>query len=136
MAAWDEITDSAWDHGIPPDESLTPRKAAARIVRLGRLDGAAAAAVHRVAGAVERVLYAPEPGTASAPADDVRAVRTGLRASAGRWDRLRATLAPRSAVRVIWAVSERRTALARRWSDRMGRDRWAARLRRPSRQQG
>ncbi|MET7445616.1 DUF3488 and transglutaminase-like domain-containing protein [Streptomyces sp. NPDC017201] len=136
LAAWEEITDSAWDHSIPPDESLTPRKAAARIVRLGRLDGSAAAAVHRVAGAVEQVLYAPEPGTASAPADDVQAVRTGLRASAGRWDRLRATLAPRSAVRVIWAVSERRTALARRWSDRMGRDRWAARLRRPSRQQG
>ncbi|MFE4452564.1 DUF3488 and DUF4129 domain-containing transglutaminase family protein [Streptomyces sp. NPDC056796] len=136
MAAWREITDTAWDHGIAPDESQTPRRAAARIVRLGGLDGGAAAAVHRVAGAVERVLYAPGPDGASATAEDVRAVRAGLWASAGRWGRIRATLAPRSAVRVMWAVSERRAELGRRWSDRLGRDRWAARLRRPSRQQG
>ncbi|MFJ4836822.1 transglutaminaseTgpA domain-containing protein [Streptomyces sp. NPDC088746] len=136
MAAWWEITDTAWDHGIPPDESQTPRKAAARVVRLGRLDGQAAAAVHRAAGAVEQVLYAPEPGATSASADDVRAVRAGLWASAGRWAKVRATLAPRSAVRVIWALSERRTEFGRRWSERVGRDRWAARLRRPSRQQG
>ncbi|MFH9614386.1 transglutaminaseTgpA domain-containing protein [Streptomyces pratensis] len=136
MAAWREITDTAWDHGIPPDESQTPRKAAARVVRLGGLDGAAAAAVHRVAGAVEQVLYAPEPGPVSAPAEDVETVRAGLRASAGRWDRLRATLAPRSAIRVIWAVSDRRAEFGRRWSDRVGRDRWAARLRRLSREQG
>ncbi|MFD6280679.1 DUF3488 and DUF4129 domain-containing transglutaminase family protein [Streptomyces sp. NPDC060209] len=136
LAAWQEITDTAWDHGIPPDESQTPRKAAARVVRLGGLQGSAAAAIHRVAGAVEQVLYAPEPGTASAPAEDVRAVRAGLWASAGRWGRLRATLAPRSAIRVIWAVSERRAELGRRWSERAGRARWAAWLRRPSRQQG
>ena len=36
LAAWQEVTDTAWDHGILPDESQTPRKAAARIVRLGR----------------------------------------------------------------------------------------------------
>ncbi|WP_250289677.1 transglutaminase TgpA family protein [Streptomyces atroolivaceus] len=136
MAAWREITDTAWDHGIPPDDSQTPRKAAARVVRLGGLDGSAAAAVHRVAGAVEQVLYAPDPGMVSASAEDVREVRAGLWASAGRWNRLRATLAPRSAVRVIWAVSERRAELGRRWSDLAGRARRAARLRRPSRQQG
>ncbi|MEK8142673.1 hypothetical protein NKH18_11720 [Streptomyces sp. M10(2022)] len=33
MAAWREITDTAWDHGITPDDSQTSRKAAARIVR-------------------------------------------------------------------------------------------------------
>ncbi|MER5555308.1 DUF3488 and transglutaminase-like domain-containing protein [Streptomyces sp. NPDC002793] len=136
LAAWQEITDTAWDHGILPDESQTPRKAAARVVRLGGLDAPAAAAVHRVAGVVEQVLYAPAPGTVSVSADDVRDVRAALWASAGRWGRLRATFAPRSAVRVIWAVSERRAEFGRRWSDRMGRGRWAARLRRPSRQQG
>lgn len=26
MAAWREITDTAWDHGIPPDESQTPAR--------------------------------------------------------------------------------------------------------------
>ncbi|MEU9357928.1 DUF3488 and transglutaminase-like domain-containing protein [Streptomyces sp. NPDC048301] len=128
LAAWREITDTAWDHGIPPDESLTPRKAAARVVRLGGLDGPAVAAVHGVAGAVERVLYAPEPGLVSAPAEEVREVVRGLGAAAGRWGRIRATLAPRSAVRVIWAVSERRAAYGRRWSAWMGRDRWAARV--------
>ncbi|HBF84590.1 MAG TPA: hypothetical protein DD420_33080, partial [Streptomyces sp.] len=56
LAAWREVTDTAWDHGVQPDESQTPRKAAARIVRLGRLDAAAAASVHRLAGAVEQVL--------------------------------------------------------------------------------
>ncbi|MFI2782260.1 transglutaminaseTgpA domain-containing protein [Streptomyces sp. ALB3] len=136
MAAWREVTDTAWDHGIAPDESQTPRKAAARIVRLGGLDEPAAAAVHRVAGAVEQVLYAPGPGAVSVPAEDVLAVRAGLRAPAGRWGRLRATLAPRSAVRVIWAAAERRAELAGRWSARAGRVRWAARSRRPSRQRG
>ncbi|MFC8227360.1 DUF3488 and DUF4129 domain-containing transglutaminase family protein [Streptomyces sp. NPDC057287] len=136
MSAWREITDTAWDHGIAPDESQTPRRTAARVVRLGGLDGPAVAAVHRVAGAVEQVLYAPGPGAASATAEDVRAVRAGLWEAAGRWGRLRATLAPRSAVRVIWTASDRWTELGRRWSERVGRDRWAARLRRPSRQQG
>ncbi|MEU1122715.1 DUF3488 and transglutaminase-like domain-containing protein [Streptomyces sp. NPDC005899] len=136
MAAWREVMDTAWDHGIVPDESLTPRKAAARVVRIGGLEGTAAAAVHRLAGAVEQVLYAPEPQPVAGTAEDVSAVRVGLRASAGRLGRLRATFAPRSAVRVIWALSERRTSLARRWALRADRARWAARLRRPSRQQG
>ncbi|WP_140394748.1 DUF4129 domain-containing protein, partial [Streptomyces recifensis] len=61
LAAWRELTDSAWDHGVTPDDSLTPRGSAARIVRLGRLDTEAGAAVHRVAAALEQVLYAPEP---------------------------------------------------------------------------
>lgn len=136
MTAWRELTDTAWDHGIVPDESQTPRKAAARVVRLGGLDGAAASAAHRLAGAVEQVLYAPTPRVAGGSAQDVREVREGLWAAAGRWGRVRATLAPRSAVRVIWAMSEARAELGRRWSERLGRDRWAARLRRVSRQEG
>ncbi|MGW4234503.1 transglutaminase family protein [Streptomyces sp. NPDC004980] len=136
LAAWREITDTAWDHGIPPDESQTPRKAAARVVRLGKLDGAAAAAAHRVAGAVEQVLYAPEPRAATGLSEDALAVRAGLRAATGRTGRLRATIAPRSAVRVIWAISERRAALTARWAGRPFRDRLPIRLRRPSRQEG
>ncbi|MET8415511.1 transglutaminase TgpA family protein [Streptomyces sp. NPDC005134] len=131
LAAWREITDTAWDHGIGPDDSLTPRKAAARVVRLGRLDTDEAAAVHRVAGAVEQVLYAPQPRAATGLSEDVQTVRNGLRASADRFARIRAVVAPRSAVRVIWAASEG-------WSALIGR--WAARWRRlppwPSRQRG
>lgn len=136
LAAWREISDEAWDHGFAPDESLTPRKAAARIVRLGRLDSTAAEAVHRIAGSVEQVLYAPEPRPAAGLAEDALAVRAGLRASAGRGARLRATLLPRSSVRVVWAVAERRTALAERWAGRPGAGRWTARLRRLTRQHG
>lgn len=131
LAAWREITDTAWDHGIGPDDSLTPRKAAARVVRLGRLDPDEAAAVHRVAGAVEQVLYAPQPRAATGLAEDVATVRDGVRASADRFARIRAVVAPRSAVRVIWAASESWSALIGRWAARWrGLPRW------PSRQRG
>ncbi|WP_327124487.1 transglutaminase TgpA family protein [Streptomyces sp. NBC_01727] len=131
LAAWREITDTAWDHGIGPDDSLTPRKAAARVVRLGQLDPDEASAVHRVAGAVEQVLYAPQPRTATGLAEDVETVRDGVRASADRFARIRAVVAPRSAVRVIWAASESWSALIGRWAARWrGLPRW------PSRQRG
>ncbi|UQA33514.1 DUF3488 and transglutaminase-like domain-containing protein [Streptomyces sp. HNA39] len=136
LAAWQEVTDCAWDYGIAPDESLTPRKAAARIVRRGGLDIMAAEAVHRIAGAVEQVLYAPEPRPAAGLTEDALTVRAGLDASAGRGARLRAKLAPRSAVRVVWAVSDRWASLVQRWTDRPGRGRWSARWRRLSRQHG
>ncbi|MFJ9640649.1 transglutaminaseTgpA domain-containing protein [Streptomyces sp. NPDC101178] len=136
LAAWQEVTDCAWDYGIAPDESLTPRKAAVRIVRLGGLDTMAAEAAHRIAGAVEQVLYAPEPRLAARLTEDALAVRAGLEANASRGARLRAKLAPRSAVRVAWAVSDRWAALVQRWTDRPGRGRWTARWRRLSRQHG
>ncbi|WP_328337989.1 DUF3488 and transglutaminase-like domain-containing protein [Streptomyces violaceus] len=105
LAVWQELTDTAWDFGITPDESQTPRKAAARIVGLGGLDGPAAASVHRVANAVEQVLYAPQPRPTAGIADDVRRAAAGLSAAVGRGARLRAVLAPRSTVRVVWTAS-------------------------------
>lgn len=105
-------------------------------MRQGGLDITAGEAVHRIAGAVEQVLYAPEPRPAAGLTEDARTVRAGLEASAGRGARLRAKLAPRSAVRVAWAVSDRWAALVQRWTDRPGRGRWTARLRRLSRQHG
>ncbi|MBW1604647.1 transglutaminase domain-containing protein [Streptomyces sp. JJ66] len=110
LAAWRELRDTAWDYGVPPEESATPRQAAAAIVDGGRLEGEQAAAVHRVTGAVERALYAPEPEPAGGLAEDVRRVRAGLHAAAGRGTRLRALLLPRSAMRVLWAATERWTA--------------------------
>ncbi|GAA1508270.1 DUF3488 and transglutaminase-like domain-containing protein [Streptomyces albidochromogenes] len=138
LAGWREITDAAWDYGIAPDESQTPRKAAARIVRLGKLEGASGEAVHRAADAVEQVLYSPRPPVAGSLAEEARLVRAGLRAAAGRGTRLRALLAPRSAVRVVWAVSARWAAVANRWdAGRANVERWAGGLRRrPSRQRG
>ncbi|MER6101013.1 DUF3488 and transglutaminase-like domain-containing protein [Streptomyces sp. NPDC001832] len=136
LAAWREIIDTAWDHGIEPDDSQTPRKAAARVARLGQLAPDEAAAVHRMAGAVEQVLYAPEPRSGTGLAEDVETVRAGLRASVSRFARIRAVAAPRSAVRVIWAVSDRWAAFTVKWAARWGRGRWTGWLRRPSRQQG
>ncbi|OEJ27279.1 transglutaminase [Streptomyces agglomeratus] len=138
LAGWREISDTAWDYGVAPDESQTPRKAAARMVRLGRLDGAAAEAVHRAAGAVEQVLYAPRPAVSGSLAEEAGLVRAGLRAAAGRGARLRAVLAPRSAVRVVWAASARWAAVTDRWgASRWNLERWAVALRRrPSRQRG
>ncbi|GAA2491849.1 transglutaminase TgpA family protein [Streptomyces gobitricini] len=138
LAAWAEINDTAWDHGIVPDESQTPRGTAERIVRLGKLDGAPAEAVHRVAGAVEQVLYAARPRPAAGLAEDAARIREGLGAGAGRAGRLRALLAPRSAVRVVWAVLGAWTGLTTRWADRRRRlvAHWSSVLRRPSRQRG
>jgi hypothetical protein len=116
LAVWEELTDTAWDFGIPPEESQTPRRAAARIVRLGQLDAAAAAGVHRVADAVEQVLYAPRPRPAAGLTEDVHRVSTGLGATVSRRTALRARFAPRSAVRVVWAASARWAALRRRVS--------------------
>ncbi|MBP0461086.1 DUF4129 domain-containing protein, partial [Streptomyces montanisoli] len=115
QAAWRELIDTAWDLGIPPDEAQTPRRAAERIVRLGELDEEGAAAVHRLAGAVERALYAPGPAEPSAGlVQDVRRARAALRASARRGARLRALLAPRSSVRAVWALSARWETLTTR----------------------
>ncbi|MCL6737304.1 transglutaminase TgpA family protein [Streptomyces neyagawaensis] len=111
LGVWQEVTDTAWDYGIAPDESQTPRRAAARIVRLGRLEPQAEAAVHRLAAAVEQVLYAPQPQVPAGLAQDAHEVAAGLRAQVGRWPHLRALFLPRSTVRVIWAVSARWSAL-------------------------
>ncbi|WDF37454.1 DUF3488 and transglutaminase-like domain-containing protein [Streptomyces sp. T12] len=114
MAVWQELTDTAWDFGIPPDDSQTPRKTAARIVRLGHLDPPAAASVHRVADAVEQVLYAPAPRPTAGLAEDVRLVLSDLESKARWTTNLRARLAPRSSVRVIWAASDWWTDIKRR----------------------
>lgn len=138
LGAWREIIDTAWDHGTRPDESQTPRKTAARIVRLGKLEGDAADAVHRVARAVEQVLYAPEPLPATGLSDDAQRVRVGLGEAASRWTRQRALLLPRSSVRVMWGLAERWAAVSERWGVRRLElsGRFAALFRRPSRQRG
>ncbi|MFH7597741.1 DUF3488 and transglutaminase-like domain-containing protein [Streptomyces racemochromogenes] len=132
LAAWRELGDCAWDVGVPPDEALSPRGAAGRIVLLGRLEGEAAEAVHRVAGAVERALYAP-PGAAGAYAGlsaDVLTARTALLAATDRPTRLRALLLPRSGSRLATAFSARLSA----WSAALTR--LGTRIRLPLRTRG
>ncbi|GFH35097.1 transglutaminase TgpA family protein [Streptomyces pacificus] len=138
LLVWQEVTDTAWDHGIVPDDSLSPRRAAARIVRLGGLEGAPADSVRRVARAVEQVLYAPRPAPGTGLAEDAERVRAGLGERAGRVGRLRALTLPRSGMRVVWACSERWGAVGDRvTAARRGlRDRAVAQLRRPLRHRG
>ncbi|MEU2393695.1 DUF3488 and transglutaminase-like domain-containing protein [Streptomyces sp. NPDC007369] len=112
LPAWQELGDAAWDVGIAPDGALSPRRAASRLVELGRLEPDAAEAVHRVAGAVERALYAPPGQDPYRPAADVLLVRSALLAGVGRLGRLRALLLPRSAVRLRRAAAARREAWA------------------------
>ncbi|MEU2114317.1 DUF3488 and transglutaminase-like domain-containing protein [Streptomyces sp. NPDC016459] len=116
LVVWREINDTAWDYGVEPDESLSPRNTAARIVRLGELRDEAADAVHRVAGAVEQVLYAPHPRPAAGLAEEAARVRAGLHASADRRTRLRASLAPRSAARLRWAAAARWSEWSTNWA--------------------
>ncbi|MEU9145319.1 DUF3488 and transglutaminase-like domain-containing protein [Streptomyces sp. NPDC048349] len=120
-AAWRELGDAAWDVGVRPDEALSPRRAAVRMADLGRLDAEAAAAVHRVAGALERRLYAPPAAAASYPglAQDVLLARAGLLAGVGGPARLRALLLPRSAARLAWSASRRWASLASAVSARL-----------------
>ncbi|MET8504650.1 DUF3488 and transglutaminase-like domain-containing protein [Streptomyces sp. NPDC004787] len=118
LAVWQEINDTAWDYGILPDESRTPRRTAARLVREGELATDAADAVHRVARAVEEALYAPRPRPATGLTEQAELIRRGLHASASGPARLRARLAPRSAARVTLAARERTEALRTSWSDR------------------
>jgi transglutaminase-like putative cysteine protease len=111
LAVWRELTDTAWDYGIVPDDALTPRKAVERITRLAELDGPTAQGVHRVAGAVEQVLFAPRPRAEAGLADEVRGLRGALRARAGWRTRVRAVVAPRSAVRALWDLGDRWAAV-------------------------
>lgn len=132
LAAWRELVDTGWDYGIAPDDSETPRRATARLVREGELDESAARAAGQVAAAVEQVLYSPRPRPVAGLAADVRQVRDGLHRTAGRRGRLRALFLPRSAARVIWRLSERWSETTRRWSAVVQRVSDA--VRRPSRQ--
>ncbi|MCX4761329.1 DUF3488 and transglutaminase-like domain-containing protein [Streptomyces sp. NBC_01275] len=136
LAVWRELTDTAWDFGIEPDEALTPRRAAARIVRIGELDETAARSVHRVAGAVEQVLFAPQPRAEAGLADEVRTVRTSLRAKVGWTTRVRAVVAPRSAVRALWDLNDRWTALQAAGAARLATLTALLRRPRPSGQEG
>ncbi|GAA4995952.1 DUF3488 and transglutaminase-like domain-containing protein [Kitasatospora paranensis] len=121
LAAWQELVDSAWDLGIPPDEASSPRRAVARLAELGGLDDTARAAAGRVALATEQVLYARELGPQAPLGADVRAARQGLLASAGRYGRLRSVVLPPSTARLWWRAADRVAAVRDGLRERAGR---------------
>ncbi|PRX98476.1 transglutaminase TgpA family protein [Allonocardiopsis opalescens] len=95
-AAWLELRDDVLDHGAAwhPDDS--PRTVARRLAVELRLPPPAADALRRVALAEETARYAPAPSAPAGLRADSTAVRRALAERAGRIDRLRAALAPRS----------------------------------------
>jgi transglutaminase-like putative cysteine protease len=97
-AAWDEVLDTLTDLRLPVADAETPRAAVVRIAELGRFDGDGRAALHRLARAEERARYAVAAVPPDGLAEAVDAVRTRLRATAGRRAALRATAAPASVV--------------------------------------
>ncbi|MGW3242503.1 transglutaminase TgpA family protein [Streptomyces sp. NPDC001070] len=119
LAAWLELIDTAWDYGLRPDESETPRRVAARLIRDGGLEGAPAEAAQRLATAVEQALFSPRPPKATGTAKDVQLVRQGLRRNVDRVTRIRAVLLPRSTVRVVWRLTERWSEATARFSARL-----------------
>ncbi|WP_457033956.1 transglutaminase family protein [Kitasatospora sp. P5_F3] len=121
LAAWEELIDTAWDLGIPPDDSYSPRGTAHRIAEAGRLDAPAAAAAGRVALATERVLYARTAAPELPLGPDVRTAAEGLRAAAGRRGRARAVLLPASAARLRRRIADRRLAVQDAVRERTGR---------------
>ncbi|MFE0630247.1 DUF3488 and DUF4129 domain-containing transglutaminase family protein [Streptomyces sp. NPDC058864] len=119
LAAWLELIDTAWDYGLRPDESETPRRVAGRLVRDGGLEGPSAEAAQRLATVVEQALFSPRPPTTTGSAKDVQLVREGLRRNADTMTRIRAVLLPRSTVRVVWRSAERWSAASARVSARL-----------------
>ncbi|MFC3998652.1 transglutaminaseTgpA domain-containing protein [Nocardiopsis sediminis] len=96
-AAWREVRDDARDAGVGWNPAESPRAAAARIAAERSLPAEGREALWRVAMAQESACYAPDPAAVpESLEEDVRAVRTALRASLGRAALLRAVLLPRS----------------------------------------
>ena len=106
-AGWDELRDSARDLGYSWTASETPRQAAARLARKGKLRHTHTEALARLTTAVEQARYAPRTGDTSTVIADVRTVRAGLARRVGRGQRVRSVVLPASTVVVLHWLGER-----------------------------
>jgi transglutaminase-like putative cysteine protease len=106
-AAWAELQDLLADHGYAWRESETPRRGAERLIRDIRLEGPAEAGLRRIARAVERVRYAPEPGQLEDLRADLKDVSRGLLVATTTWGKVKARVFPRSTRRTFGYVGER-----------------------------
>jgi transglutaminase-like putative cysteine protease len=107
LAAWAELHDTLIDHGYDWDPADPPRRGAARLVAARHLIGDPVHALDRLAAAVERARYASEMSPVGDLRADVDTVRVALSDGAGRWERWRARLLPRSTRAVSTALSEK-----------------------------
>ncbi len=95
-AAWDELSATLADLGIPSVSAESPRGTAARLTRQRSLDQVAKSGLSIIALAEERARYAPEAGVDADLPTALRAARTGLLGGVSRWRRYWITVAPRS----------------------------------------
>src|SRR5690606_16810719 len=105
-AAWAELDDVLCDYGMAREPSETPRRLARRLTEQYEFGSGPAAAVTSIASAVERVLYAREPGRIPPLGGDLREVRKALAATVSRPRRVRAVLLPPSTMRRLRNLGE------------------------------
>ncbi|MDA0638114.1 DUF3488 and transglutaminase-like domain-containing protein [Nonomuraea sp. MCN248] len=105
-AAWAELDDALYDYGMAREPSETPRRLARRLTEQYEFPAEAAAAVTTIASAVERVLYAREPGEIPPLGGELRTVRKALAATVSRARRARAVLLPPSTMRRLRRLGE------------------------------
>ncbi|MBB6343992.1 transglutaminase-like putative cysteine protease [Nonomuraea muscovyensis] len=106
-AAWAELDDVLVDYGMARHTSETPRALARRLAQQYELGPEAATALAKIASAVERSLFARDPGEIGPMRKDLRTVRQALAATVSRGRRVRAVLLPASTLRRIRLVGER-----------------------------
>ncbi|TDC91999.1 transglutaminase domain-containing protein [Nonomuraea deserti] len=105
-AVWAELDDVLYDYGMVREDSETPRALARRLTQQYEFDADSAAAIATIASAVERVLYARDPGPIAPLSKDLRQVRQALAATVSRGRRIRAVLLPPSTLRRLRRVGE------------------------------
>ncbi|GAA2207135.1 DUF3488 and transglutaminase-like domain-containing protein [Nonomuraea monospora] len=106
-AAWAELDDVLYDYGMAREPSETPRALARRLIQQYEFDAGSAAAVTAIASAVERVLFARDPGRIEPMSKDLRKVRQALAITVSRGRRVRAVLLPPSTLRRLRMLGER-----------------------------
>ncbi|GAA2880483.1 DUF3488 and transglutaminase-like domain-containing protein [Streptosporangium fragile] len=106
-AAWAELDDALCDYGLSRQVSESPRALARRLAAERSLMPEAAAALARIATAVERMLFARTAGETGSLREDVRTVRRALAATVTRGRRIRAALLPPSTLLRMRAMGGR-----------------------------
>ncbi|MGJ6961369.1 transglutaminaseTgpA domain-containing protein [Streptosporangium sp. G11] len=107
MASWAELDDVLCDYGMSRQASESPRALARRLAEQYVFEPEAAAALARIASAVERMLYARTPGEIGTLREDMRSVRRALAATVTRGRRIRAVLLPPSTLLRMRAMGGR-----------------------------
>ncbi|MEU7891421.1 transglutaminaseTgpA domain-containing protein [Nonomuraea sp. NPDC049152] len=106
-AAWAELDDVLCDYGMARVPSETPRALARRLTQQHEFGAEPAAAISTIASAVERLLFARDPGEIVPMRKELRIVRRALAATVSRSRRVRAALLPPSTLLRIRGVGEK-----------------------------